>query len=47
VESSPSYRLAIAYDPDIFIDGNEENDDCDLGANSLELTAAEINALFD
>jgi hypothetical protein len=46
-EFPPSYRLAIAYDPDIFVDGNEENDDCDLAGNSRDLSGAQIDALFE
>jgi hypothetical protein len=46
-EFPPSYRLAIGYDPDIFTDGNEENDDCDLEGNSRELRGVQVDALFD
>ena len=31
----PDYGIHISYDPDIFNDGNERNDDCKLGNNRL------------
>lgn len=36
----------VGYDPDIFIDGNEENDDCRSIDNELSLTAQQINEQF-
>lgn len=46
-EFPPVYRVAITYDPDIFIDGNAANDDCATSDNALERDGAEINSLFD
>jgi len=40
-EFLPTYRLLITYDPDIFIDGNPQNDDCNTGNNSLERNLSE------
>lgn len=34
-------RFLIIYDPDILIDGNDENDDCDTDNNSLEIVSVE------
>lgn len=42
----PSYTVELAYDPDIFIDGNPGNDDCNLNNNSLERDTSAIDALF-
>ena len=47
MEFAPSYQLRITYDPDIFIDGNEENDDCNLDNNGLDRAGVEVSALFD
>ena len=33
-EFNPNYRFEISYDPDIYIDGNPQNDDCRRGNNS-------------
>lgn len=46
-EFPPTFTLMLSYDPDIFIDGNENNDDCRTTDNELELTPTEINAVFD
>lgn len=46
-EFLPDYTVRLSYDPDIFIDGNEENDDCRTANNSRTLTAAEINEVFN
>jgi hypothetical protein len=35
------YRFLLAYDPDIFIDGNPDNDDCDLDNNEMVVTYVE------
>ncbi len=43
-EFPPSYEVRLSYDPDIFIDANEENDDCDLTNNDATITPAEIRA---
>ncbi|MFQ5501303.1 MAG: hypothetical protein ACE5EQ_03260 [Phycisphaerae bacterium] len=45
-EFPPTYRAIIVYDPDIFIDGNEGNDDCATSDNVLERSGTDINALF-
>ncbi len=45
-EFPPTYRVVISYDPDIFIDGNEANDDCATSDNALSRDGAEINDLF-
>ena len=36
----------LSYDPDIFIDGNEENDDCRTVDNELTLPAVQVNEQF-
>jgi hypothetical protein len=36
----------ITYDPDILIDGNEENDDCRTVDNELTLPAVQVNEEF-
>lgn len=41
-----NYTVRIVYDPDIFMDGNVANDDCNMGNNSKTRDAQEINALF-
>ena len=33
-EFNPAYRFEINYDPDLYIDGNPQNDDCRRGNNS-------------
>lgn len=45
-EFPPSYRVLIAYDPDIFIDGNDFNGDCDLDNNMAEVDGFAINDLL-
>jgi hypothetical protein len=45
-EFPPSYRLLITYDPDIYMDGNPENDDCDLSNNQMDRSGTGINELF-
>jgi hypothetical protein len=45
-EFPPSYRLVIAYDPDISNDGNPANDDCNGRNNVQSVTSAQINSLF-
>lgn len=42
-EFQPGFELRISYDPDIFIDGNEHNDDCQMGNNLASISVAEIN----
>jgi hypothetical protein len=41
------YTVRITYDPDIFIDANEENDDCRTANNSRTISVEEINEAFD
>lgn len=45
-EFPPTFRVIIVYDPDIFIDGNDNNDDCATSDNALERSGSEINDLF-
>lgn len=45
-EFPPDYMLLISYDPDIYSDANDENDDCYSDNNSATLTATELNTLF-
>ncbi|MFN3954351.1 MAG: hypothetical protein ACK4LQ_07830 [Pararhodobacter sp.] len=37
-EFPSTYRATVVYDPDIFIDGNPRNDDCNSANNSASLT---------
>ncbi|WP_299443354.1 hypothetical protein [uncultured Aquimarina sp.] len=45
-EFPPEYRIVLDYDPDIFIDGNDNNDDVDLTNNELTVSGSGINDLF-
>ncbi|MBU0483890.1 MAG: hypothetical protein KKB30_05185 [Proteobacteria bacterium] len=45
-EFPPNYRLLVVYDPDISMDGNAKNDDCNGVNNQKERSGADINALF-
>lgn len=45
-EFPPSYKVIIVYDPDIRLDGNPKNDDCNMNNNQKERSGTEINALF-
>ena len=45
-EFPPAYKLAVSYDPDIYIDGNPKNNDCRSANNQKERSGADINALF-
>lgn len=45
-EFPPKYKVMISYDPDIFIDGNDKNDDCTQKNNLLERSGRELNKLF-
>ncbi len=45
-EFPPTFRVIIVYDPDISIDGNDNNDDCATSDNVMEKTGSEINDLF-
>jgi hypothetical protein len=41
------YTLIVGYDPDIFIDGNPDNDDCNLTNNRILRGAEPIDSLID
>lgn len=45
-EFPPSYKVVIGYDPDIRLDSNPKNDDCNMNNNQMERSGTEINALF-
>jgi hypothetical protein len=45
-EFPPNYAILLTYDPDITIDGNSKNDDCNLNNNRLERRGSDINALL-
>ena len=45
-EFPPTYRVYINLDPDIFIDGNPNNDDCPTVDNAMERPGSDINDLF-
>jgi len=45
-EFPPDYSIALDYDPDIFIDGNDNNNDEDLTNNNLTVSGSGINDLF-
>lgn len=45
-EFPPIYRVILSYDPDIYIDGNDNNDDCATSDNALQRDGSEINNLF-
>jgi len=44
-EFPPKYILIISYDPDIYLDSNDNNDDSNTGNNRLERSGSEISAL--
>jgi hypothetical protein len=41
-----SYRLLISYDPDIYMDANKDNDDCNQNNNKKERNGSEINDML-
>ena len=43
VEFPPTFMLLISYDPDIYLDANKKNDDCNQNNNRKELPGSEIN----
>jgi hypothetical protein len=45
-EFPPTYTLQITYDPDIYLDANKKNDDCNQKNNKAELTGTAINAAW-
>lgn len=42
-EFPPKYVLVIGFDPDIYIDGNDNNDDSNYSNNRFTKSAAEVN----
>jgi len=44
-EFPPKYILVISYDPDIYIDGNDNNDDSNSSNNRMEKSGREINTM--
>ncbi|MBS1564314.1 MAG: hypothetical protein JST39_07980 [Bacteroidetes bacterium] len=44
-EFPPQYILIISYDPDIYSDSNDNNDDSNTANNRLEKSGSEINAM--
>jgi hypothetical protein len=45
-EFPPTYRLLISYDPDIYMDDNKDNDDCNQNNNKKDRSGSGINDLF-
>lgn len=45
-EFPPSYQVIIGYDPDIRIDGNTKNDDCNGSNNTRTRSGADINGML-
>lgn len=45
-EFPPTYKVVISYGPDIYIDGNPNNDDCRSQNNQLSKSGTAINQLF-
>ena len=44
-EFPPTYILVISYDPDIYIDGNDNNDDSNSANNRMEKSGRDINTM--
>ena len=44
-EFPPVYKLVIVYDPDIYIDGNDSNDDMNTNNNSTQREGSDINKI--
>jgi len=42
-EFPPTFTLLLSYDPDIYLDANKKNDDCNQNNNRKELTGEQIN----
>ena len=40
------YRLLITYDPDIYMDANKDNDDCNQNNNKKDRSGTEINDML-
>lgn len=47
MEFPPGFGVRIEFDPDLYIDGNEENDDTNTQNNHLERPGQDIHELFD
>ncbi len=45
-EFPPLFQAVLSYDPDIYIDGNDDNDDCATSDNAVQRDGSEINDLF-
>ncbi|MBF0207449.1 MAG: hypothetical protein HQK53_11225 [Oligoflexia bacterium] len=45
-EFPPMYKAMIIYDPDILMDNNKLNDDCNARNNQLSRSGMDINRLF-
>ncbi len=45
-EFPPIYKLMILYDPDILMDSNKDNDDCNINNNKLTRSGAAINEML-
>jgi len=45
-EFPPSFKLMVVYDPDILLDSNPANDDCNAGNNSRSRSGTDINAML-
>lgn len=45
-EFPPEYILRISYDPDLYIDGNLNNDDSDASNNEVLVSGSLINTMF-
>lgn len=46
MEFPPSFIVRVSYDPDIYIDGNEQNDDSNSANNTIERSGQEISEMF-
>jgi hypothetical protein len=44
-EFPPTYKLVIGFDPDLYIDGNVDNDDSNAANNEVSRSGADVNAL--
>ena len=45
IEFPPSYILIISYDPDIYLDGNPDNNDTNSINNKMEKSSTGINTM--
>ncbi|WP_179020428.1 hypothetical protein [Winogradskyella forsetii] len=45
-EFPPEYILVISYDPDLFLDGNLNNDDTNTANNEILVSGSLINTMF-